>query len=449
VYFRTKSIKGTPLVQLVQSYRNAEGLPRQRVIASLGDAKLPEAEKPSIARAVERHLQGDRNLLERELSEEAASWVARLVRLAESSKSAAPVTSASLDGVLLDEIQTSNVVQLGPQLVARQAWEELRFTPMLQELGLSAGQIATAQLMIANRLIEPLSEWALIDWSQRTALPELLGLRMTKTSKDRLYRTSDELLIHRKAIEEKLREKEADLFCLSRSVILYDVTNTHFEGLCQKDPKARHGKNKQKRNDCLQVAVGIAFDEHGLPLAHEVFEGSMADTKTLEILLDRLEIKEGGLKPVVILDAGFASNSNIAMLKERGYCYLVNVTRASRAKHAESFEKETFEPLPGRNQEQKVEVKKIADPEDEASQLVLCRSAQRRLKEEAMVSKAEVRFLADIKALEKRIKNGRLKQAALIEQKSDRSKRSIRASSVFMPSAITRASCSLCAMRTK
>ena len=417
MYFRTKSIKGTPLVQLVQSYRNAEGLPRQRVIASLGDAKLPEAEKPAIAQAVEQHLQGARNLFESVLSEEAASWVARLIQLAESSRSAAPVTSISLDGVLLDEIQTSNVVQLGPQLVARQAWEELRFTPMLEELGFNPSQIATAQLMIANRLIEPLSEWALIDWSQRTALPELLGLRMTKTSKDRLYRTSDELLIHRKTIEEKLREREADLFSLSRSVILYDVTNTHFEGLCEKNPKARHGKNKQKRNDCRQVAVGMAFDEHGLPLAHEVFEGNMADTKTLEIMLERLEIKDGGLKPVVILDAGFASKSNIAMLKERGYSYLINITRGSRTKYAESFEKEIFEALPGRQEDQRVEVKKITDPEDEASQLVLCRSAQRRLKEESMVSKAEARFLADVKALEERIKKGQLKQANLIERK--------------------------------
>jgi transposase len=417
VYFRTKSIKGTPLVQLVQSYRNAEGLPRQRVIASLGDAKLPEAEKPSIARAVERHLQGDRNLFEADLSGEAASWVARLIQLAGCSKSAAPVASTSLNGVLLDEIETSNVVQLGPQLVARQAWEELRFTPMLEELGLNASQIATAQLMIANRLIEPLSEWALVDWSQRTALPELLGLRMTKTSKDRLYRTSDELLIHRKRIEEKLREREADLFSLSRTVILYDVTNTHFEGLCEKNPKARHGKNKQKRNDCRQVAVGIAFDEHGMPLAHEVFEGNMADTKTLGTVLDRLEIKDGELKPVVILDAGFASESNIAMLKERGYSYLINITRGSRAKYAESFGKETFEALPGRKEQQKVEVKKIADPEDPASQLVLCRSAQRRLKEEAMVSKAEARFLSDVKALEERIKKGRLKQAGLVERK--------------------------------
>ncbi|MEN9022352.1 MAG: hypothetical protein ABF370_17795 [Verrucomicrobiales bacterium] len=37
VYFRTKTIKGTPLLQFVESYSKAEGSPRQRVVASLGD----------------------------------------------------------------------------------------------------------------------------------------------------------------------------------------------------------------------------------------------------------------------------------------------------------------------------------------------------------------------------------------------------------------------------
>ena len=417
MYFRTKFIKGTPLVQLVQSFRNEEGQPRQRVIASLGDAKLPEADKPLIAEAVERQLQGVRDFLDSNLSGEAASWVARIVQLAGSSKAAAPVVCESVDGVILEKIETSNIVQLGPQLVALQAWEELRFTPMLEELGMNASQIATAQLMISNRLIEPLSEWALIDWSQRTALPELLGIRMTKSTKDRLYQTSDELLAHRKTIEAKLRERSADLFSLSRSVILYDVTNTHFEGICEKNPKARHGKNKQNRNDCRQVSIGVAFDEHGLPLAHEVFEGNMADTKTLKTVLDRLEIKDGGCKPVVIIDAGFYSKENITMLKEGGYSYLINITRGSRAEYAELFEKETFEALPGRKEDEKVEVKRITDPEDEASQLLLCRSAQRHLKEEAMVSKAEVRFLADVKSLNERIQKGRLKKVGLIERK--------------------------------
>jgi len=56
--------------------------------------------------------------------------------------------------------------------------------------------------MIANRLIEPLSEWALINWSQRTALPEILNVHVAKTSHDRLYRASDHLLTHRKDVEK-------------------------------------------------------------------------------------------------------------------------------------------------------------------------------------------------------------------------------------------------------
>ena len=62
MYFRTKSIKGTSLLQLIQSYRNEEGQPRQRVIASLGDAQLPDDEKTLIAKAVESQLKGEPEL---------------------------------------------------------------------------------------------------------------------------------------------------------------------------------------------------------------------------------------------------------------------------------------------------------------------------------------------------------------------------------------------------
>tara|TARA_B100001094_G_C18159527_1_gene788434 strand:- start:76 stop:1875 length:1800 start_codon:yes stop_codon:yes gene_type:complete len=419
MYFRTKTVKGTPLVQLVESYRNSESQPRQRVIASLGDASLPEDEKRAIAQAVESALSGQTDWLASEaLSPDASSWVARIVQLALNSKGGnSVVEAASVDGVLLDEIETQNVVQLGPQLVAMKAWEALALSSLLEELGMNPSAIATAQLMVSNRLIEPLSEWALIDWSERTALPELLGLRLTKTGKDRLYRTGDQLLKQRTTIESKLRLQQPDLFNMQRSVILYDVTNTHFEGVCPKNPKARHGKNKQKRNDCPQVAIGMAFDEHGLPLAHEVFEGNTVDTTTLVTLLDRLEIKDSGLKPVVILDAGFASKSNLTLLKERGYSYLINITRSSRKKYAQAFDQEDFEALPGRTEKNKVEVKKIEDPEDADSQLVLCRSAQRGLKEVAMLSKAEERFLADQQALSERIAAGRLIDPEKIQRK--------------------------------
>ena len=80
MYFRTKTGKGTPLVQLVESYRNSQSQPRQRVIASLGDASLPEDEKRDIAKAVESALRGQTDCLASEaLSQDASTWVGRIV----------------------------------------------------------------------------------------------------------------------------------------------------------------------------------------------------------------------------------------------------------------------------------------------------------------------------------------------------------------------------------
>lgn len=418
MFFREKVVRGTRVVQLVESFRNAEGLPRQRVVASLGNAAIPEEEFKAIAQAVELRLRREESLFPIELSEDAARWVVRITKVAEEVRSV-PLSSGitRLDGVLVDRISTDDVVGFGSHLVGMEAWDRLDLSGCLSKLGMSSDHIALARLMVVNRLVEPLSEWALIDWANRTALPEMLGVEVSRTTKDRLYRVSDELLKHRKEIEKTLRSGEQDLFNFRRSIVLYDVTNTHFEGLCRRNPKARHGRNKQKRNDCRQVAVGMAFDEHGFALAHEVFEGNMADTKTLLCMLDRLDLEDEKLKPVVIIDAGFASEENIRLLEERGCSYIINITRGSRSRYAEYFENETFTALPGRKPDKQVEVKRIDDPDNEQRQLVLCRSAQRREKEQAMLSKAEERFLSDGNALCKRIEAGRLKKPDVIERK--------------------------------
>ena len=418
MFFREKTVRATSVLQLVESYRNEEGLPRQRVLASLGDAAVPTDERGIIAKAVELRLRGEQSLFPARLSRVGAEWVVRIHKIAEQSKAVALAPGTTrLDGVLVERIRTDYVVGFGPHLVALKAWEALGLSAILSSLGMKPEHIAIAQLMVINRLVEPLSEWALIDWSNRTALPEILGVGVTKTTKDRLYKTSDELLKIRRKIEKELRSSEQELFSLRRSIVLYDVTNTHFEGLCQSNPKAKHGKNKQKRNDCRQVAVGMAFDEHGFALAHEVFEGNIADTKTLLAMLDRLELGDQELKPVVILDAGFVSEENLKLLEQRGCSYIVNITRGSRSRYAEYFANETFCALPGRKADKQVEVKRIADPENKNCCLVLCRSAQRGEKERAMISNAEKWFLADGESLRRRIEKGRLKKPDVIERK--------------------------------
>ena len=73
-----------------------------------------------------------------------------IVQLAGRSHAAKPVPKTTVDGVILDSIETTDVVELGPERVALKAWEELRFTPMLEALGMNPSAIATAQLMVFN-----------------------------------------------------------------------------------------------------------------------------------------------------------------------------------------------------------------------------------------------------------------------------------------------------------
>jgi hypothetical protein len=70
-------------------------------------------------------------------------------------------------------------------------------------------------------------------------------VRISKSGKDRLYQVGDVLFAHHKAIEEGLRKGEAGLFGLASSIALYDITNTHFEGLCHKNPRPAMAKTNK------------------------------------------------------------------------------------------------------------------------------------------------------------------------------------------------------------
>ncbi|MGH8556163.1 MAG: hypothetical protein ACRESZ_01620, partial [Methylococcales bacterium] len=70
--------------------------------------------------------------------------------------------------------------------------------------------------------------------------------------------------------------REQDLFNLSPSIVLYDLTNTYFEGSCQRNSKAHYGRSKEKRTDCPLVTLGLVLDGDGFPVASEVFAGNAA-----------------------------------------------------------------------------------------------------------------------------------------------------------------------------
>lgn len=286
MFFRLKQTKSGQVLKLIESYRDQSSTPCHRPVASLGDAPIDKWSWKRIAKTVEDRLYGREDLITRDLSDTEQQWADRIVRQVESegrwtAASQAEQTGSVIDGVLAEEVSHTATAALSPILVGWQAWKKLGMPELLEALGFNRAQCNAAAISVLNQLIDPVSEHSLLDWYRQTSLPELMGNRLRGAGDDRFYRISDKLLEQKKAIANHLCQRQRSQFNLQRTVLLYDLTNTHFEGVCKGNPKAKRDMNKPKRYDCPQVVVGMLFDQFGFEMAHKVFEGSMNDGKSL------------------------------------------------------------------------------------------------------------------------------------------------------------------------
>jgi transposase len=111
-------------------------------------------------------------------------------------------------------------------------------------------------------------------------------------------------------------------------VLLYDLTSTYFEGLCQKIPKAKHGYNRDGRGDCRQVVIALVVTPDGLPLAYEVLAGNTTDKTTLQEFLAKIEQQYGKARRTWIMDRGIPTEATLKEMREAGTQYLVGTPRS-------------------------------------------------------------------------------------------------------------------------
>lgn len=468
MYFRVKKTPSGEVTQLLESYRDVFGRSRNRVVVSLGKMQIPENSRNRITKAVESELRCQSDLIVEEYSTLENTLISRVLRLIEirgtwcpldekrshekataveeareEKKKKAEQTESSedtsgtevIDGVITDKISHTSGAELGPELAGLSIWNQLKLDTLLLELGFSKLQRSRAASLVINRLVDPVSEHKLPFWLEGTALPELLGDGLLGNGCDRFYRAGDKLLANADRILEHVRTIEKAEFGLDRSILLYDLTNTYFEGTARENPKACRGNSKHKRNDCPQIVVGMVFDRHGFELGHCILEGNRSDSTTLKEMIQTLEknIQHNDTlpldsKPLIILDGGIATKGNLKYLRDEKYKYLVNDSRRGRGKYRTQFlsEEKNFSSVSGRDKKPEVLVKLINDPlmetddktpETPADKIVLCKSSARREKEVAIRSSMEQRFLEKLEKLNASIKKGTLKDEIKIQRK--------------------------------
>jgi hypothetical protein len=411
MFFREKKSGSSRLLQLVENRRNAEGKVCQQIVVSLGGCPVPDEVRKRVAAEILYRMEGYQRLLPNEPIVQ--YWVDRVwQRINEAGRLPHSIRHELCNKELPKKLyvdperfEHENGVRLGPSLVLLQAWQSLDIDPLLDDQGFSKEQISTAKAVVLNRLIEPASEHELPNWLETTALAELLGFHAEGWAEDRFYRINDKLLAAMPVLEEHLRRKERDLFNLDRTILLYDLTNSYFEGTAAKNELARRSvASKEKRSDCPLIAVGVVLDAEGFIIRHKVFSGNVSDCKTLIDAVADLKETGDSSKPVVILDGGIATDGNLRTLRECGYDYIVNGKRQTRAEFAEEFmEEDAFRRIDGRgtaDEKRPVFVRRI---ESGNETIVLCRSAGRRNKENAIVDGAECRLIEGLEKLQARI----------------------------------------------
>ena len=396
---------------LVESVRTARG-PRQRIVATIG--KLPGLDREErigwdeIGRILSGKPLSDAGLFSQ--PEDLPFWA-----------------TVNLRGVSVERLRRFGDVYLGLLL-----WNRLGFAEFCKEQMPSGREeipwsIMAAVLVLA-RFCAPSSELQIAEsWYEKTALDDLLGVRSDKIIEDRLYRALDALLPHKDELCHHLQRRYGELFGCSFDFMFYDITSTYFEGSAKANPQAKRGYSRDGRPDCPQVCIGLVTTREGLPLAFEVFDGNRVDVTTTQEMVQIMEGKYGKAKRVWVMDRGMVSEDNLESLRSTGARYLVGTPKSFLKKFEHQLLEQNWEKVqPG------VDVKLCRSPEGTEETFVLCRSAGRKEKENAILNRFVNSLETRLLKLSEQAQAGKAKDRQKVERRIGRLlERNSRAASLF------------------
>ena len=380
---RAKDGSAYSTCRLVRSERRG-GKVRQRTLLNLGRHFEIEPEAwPALCARIEDLLDGQPSLIDdapAAVETEAQRIAALLLARGLGGRSGTPP-----DGVTIhpDSMTLARPRGVGVEQVGLWAMEQVGLMPLLEELGVNGALRAAAAGLIVGRMAHPASERETHRWLGRdSGLGELLGVDYEAMGAMQLYRASDALVKHRDAIEARLYERAMDLFGLSATVTLFDLTNTYFEGAADKQPLARRGHSKEKRGDRPLITLGLVLDGSGFVCRSRVFAGNVREHTTLQGMLKGLGAPVDAL---VVMDRGVATEAQIAWLRESGHRHLV----VSRARKRE-FDTGTAEPVSTASGRTLRLDRRVCGETGEVR--LNCYSEERAQKERAMVERLCARY---------------------------------------------------------
>jgi len=422
--------------RLVESYRNTDGRVYHRTILNAGYLDELNTDQLNLIQKiltakVNNH---DQPLFELPFTDDTTvidyvdKFYKRMVAekridvFVEKQEKKASKSGKDIQSIDINSIRNKDVREIGAEWLSCQALNQLQIGEFLDRQGWDQDDIKLAQSHIISRAVYPASELETSRWiKENSSVCEVTGYDIEKITKDRLYRISKKLYAEQEALEQHLSVRTNELFDIEDKIMLYDLTNTYFEGRKDGSKLAQYGRSKEKRSDAKLVVLALVVNPEGFIKYSSILEGNMADSKTLEGMINKLRIKtsSSAKKALVVIDAGIATDSNLAMIKEKGYDYMC-VSRSSLKNYTIQAGATTVTVTD--NKKQKIDLCRVKSGRN-TEYYIKVESHSKELKERSMNQQFRSRFEAGLqKIADSLTKKGGVKQEDKVHQRIGRLK---------------------------
>ena len=279
MFLKVSSSGGHRYVRLVESFRNDDGQPRQRTVATLGRLDEPGGPLDALLNGLLR------------------------------------VKGHPVGGAEAPQVRFESALALGDVWALDALWHELGFNGLgavFRRARFTTAVEHAIRVMVFNRLCDPESKLGVLRWLQTVSMP---GIEVDNLTHQHLLRSMDALMDHQDAVDDCVAQLLRPLIDEDLSVVFYDLTTIRAEGHSQQDGDVRHFGMSKEGVIARQFMLGVVQTADGMPIFHEVFDGNTAEAPTLEPTLKKVLARYPHIRRlVVVADRGLLSLDNIEAL---------------------------------------------------------------------------------------------------------------------------------------
>lgn len=235
-------------------------------------------------------------------------------------------------------VQTSHL-EFGLAAALYQQALELGLIPLINSYAtVTSAHLDVGQYLVLaaiNRVCEPKSKNGIGSWYNKSMLPSLFTIPVSRATGQRFWDAMDRMVVKViPSIEQDLWGRTLDQFSIPLDWLIHDTTN-FFSYLAEQTPSQLNekGHNKAFRHHLRQVGLAVSVVRGlGLPLIHELYGGSENDATLFPTAISRTIERVRKLSHAqvenltVVFDRGNNSSNNIDGLDRKGVHFIGSLT---------------------------------------------------------------------------------------------------------------------------